>query len=380
VQREIHNFGGDASRVIIHGQSSGASCVELHMVMPGSRDLIRGLVSESGGLGASEVKGGVATAKAIGKLAKCSGSSLKSCLQQVHPETLTSETYNFGWGPHIDNVTIPAEPMSMLMQGHINNFSMIMGANTNDSNKGMQEYPLKVKKYEASVLEIVGQHFLERALALYPPNHDHLVQNLHILGSINSDHMLCGVRQRISLVNKHLPGKAFMYRFNYWYQSNPKCTADPNYHDNMTGPRHEDEVTFVMGQPIFMFDGACCGKWGARLKREPCKQQAECVACWDPSLGEGYHGYFNDKEWDFSQRVGEYWSNLARYGTPNKPNSNDWPAFSQADKVDKNIVLDANLPLQHKQELTLYDNPAICSFWDEVDGFHSDPENVILTI
>jgi len=160
-----------------------------------------------------------------------------------------------------------------------------------------------------------------------------------------------------------------MYCFNYWYQSNPKCTADPNWHDATTGPRHEDEVVFVMGQPIFMFDGACCGKWGARLTREPCPQQPSCVDCWDPSLGEGYHGYFNDKEWAFSQKVGHYWANLARHGVPNDEGAEDWPVFSKGE-VTRNIVLDADLPEQHKQEGTLYDNPAICSFWDEVAAQH----------
>merc|ERR1712194_778268 len=99
--------------------------------------------------------------------------------------------------------------------------------------------------------------------------------------------------------------------------------------DGTTGPRHEDEVTFVMGQPIFMFDGACCGKWGNKLRREPCEQKAECVDCWDPSLGEGYHAYFDDKEWAFSQHVGRYWANFARYGTPTGLDEEEphWPAF-----------------------------------------------------
>jgi len=123
---------------------------------------------------------------------------------------------------------------------------------------------------------------------------------------------------------------------------------------------------FVMGQPIFMFDGSCCGKWGNKLTREPCKQQAYCVDCWDPSLGEGYHAYFDDKEWKFSQTVGGYWANLARYGVPNNPSTEDWPVVTHGE-VRKNIVLDANLPKQHKQELSLYDNEEICAFWDLVD-------------
>jgi carboxylesterase type B len=367
VQREIHNFGGDPSRVVIQGQSSGAMCVELHMVMPGSRGLLHGLISESGGLAASDSRTGVRTSEAIGKIANCSGPSLKKCLQRVDAVTITSQTYSFGWGPHVDNVTIPAAPMQLLQRGLINNVSVLMGAQTNDSNKGLVEYAMKVEDYEASIRGIVGRRLEKHALALYPPDYRNLVQNVHTLGSAQSDDTLCGIRRRVDLVNQKNPGRAFMYRFNYWYQSNPKCSADPNYHDNTTGPRHEDEVTFVMGQPIFMFDGACCGKWGKRLKREPCDQKAECVACWNPRFGEGYHVYFNDKEWEFSNVVGKYWADFARHGNPSGLEDGElaWPVFVEG-HVTRNIVLDANLPGGSKQEGTLYDNPAICSFWDMV--------------
>ena len=39
VQREVHAFGGDASRVAIHGQSSGGGLVELQYVAPASSGL-----------------------------------------------------------------------------------------------------------------------------------------------------------------------------------------------------------------------------------------------------------------------------------------------------------------------------------------------------
>lgn len=373
VQREIRNFGGDPARVAIQGQSSGAMCVELHLVMPGSRGLLHGLISESGGLTASGLASGIMTSQAIGKVANCSGTSLKRCLQSVNPLALTSQTYSFGWGPHIDNVTIPAEPMSLLRDGLINDVGVIMGAQTNDSNKDLVEYPMKVKDYEASVFQRVGRQHAKQALELYPPDNRNLVQNVHTLGSLNSDAQLCNVRRRVDLVNRYNPGRGFMYRFNYWYQSNPKCSADPNYHDNTTGPRHEDEMMFTLGQPIFMFDGSCCGKWGNRLKREPCEQKAECVDCWNPSFGEGYHAYFNDKEWEFSGLVGSYWANFARYGTPNGPRLRDWPVF-HGQSVNSNIVLDANLEGGHKVERTLYDDSAICSFWDAVDG---EPSNFV---
>mmetsp|Transcript_11508 Transcript_11508/g.14013 ORF Transcript_11508/g.14013 Transcript_11508/m.14013 type:complete len:104 (-) Transcript_11508:8-319(-) len=50
VQREIAAFGGDAKKVAIHGQSSGAGLVELQYVAPQSNGLFRGAISESGSL------------------------------------------------------------------------------------------------------------------------------------------------------------------------------------------------------------------------------------------------------------------------------------------------------------------------------------------
>lgn len=50
-------------------------------------------------------------------------------------------------------------------------------------------------------------------------------------------------------------------RFDYWYQSNPACVAIPNFHLPYMGSAHQDEVTFVLGQPNFMEDGSCCGTW-----------------------------------------------------------------------------------------------------------------------
>merc|ERR1719473_2335024 len=100
--------------------------------------------------------------------------------------------------------------------------------------------------------------------------------------------MLCGASRRLRALAKASGHGGFLYRFDYFYQSSKRCSAEPNYHDPSLGAMHEDEVTFVMGQPIFMFQGACCGKWGAKLAREPCQQTPDCVACWNPSFGDGY--------------------------------------------------------------------------------------------
>eukprot|EP01060_Flectonema_neradi_P004162 TRINITY_DN12731_c1_g2_i1.p1 TRINITY_DN12731_c1_g2~~TRINITY_DN12731_c1_g2_i1.p1 ORF type:complete len:563 (+),score=115.79 TRINITY_DN12731_c1_g2_i1:152-1840(+) len=376
VQREIYNFGGDPGRVIIHGQSSGASCTSLHLVMPESKNLIRGLVSESGGLGAkSNISGSISNTNKIAENLNCVG-SVKKCLQEAPALNLTQYTYKFGWGPVVDKVTIPDDPMRLVDEGKINEISVIMGAQTNDSMRGMMKVkefvnpdgtlkPLSPILYRVTAGEAAPLKFHERLFSLYPPTETASAQNVQMLGSITSDKSLCSTRRTCNAINKKLSLRVFMYRFNYFYQSNQQCTAEPNYHSPHFGSVHEDEVTFVMGQPIFMFDGSCCGKWGNKLQREPCDQLPRCTNCFNTTLGEGYHAYFNEKEWEFSQLVGGSWAQLARQGNPTTDKAT-WPVFSSSQNLTKNIVLDANLPGGSVVEDSLYNNAAICQFWDDV--------------
>ena len=54
------------------------------------------------------------------------------------------------------------------------------------------------------------------------------------------------------------PGRTagqYLYRYDYWFQSNQSCTTQSNYHVPSLGSMHQDEVSFVFGQPIFMFVG-----------------------------------------------------------------------------------------------------------------------------
>ena len=157
---------------------------------------------------------------------------LKACLQKVPPVYITSLTYNFSFGPVIDKVralphhpftnhpppmppacvqvTITEDPEQSLAAGRINHVAVIMGAQTNDSNKELlPDYedafgitllricpavscplqyvcylrgnalpthpmpgnllPITAKAYEAQVAQEVDAKFLKEALALYPP-------------------------------------------------------------------------------------------------------------------------------------------------------------------------------------------------------------------
>ena len=244
---------------------------------------------------------------------------------------------------------VPSDPIQMLSDGDINpGMALIMGAQTNDSNKEL--FPAFLKK-DGSLRALPTDAYLESLNLLVPKNNEHLfrdvlkmypshndnpkdpvlggsVSNLRNLGSATTDIMLCGARRRLSMINKRYPGKAFMYRFNYWYQSNKNCTAEPNYHSAQFGSQHEDEVTFVMGQPNFMQGGSCCGVFGdhtnstAHPNISACPLDPQCAACYapekfDPHHEGGYTPYFNSTEAAFAEAVGQFWTNFASSQNPN---------------------------------------------------------------
>lgn len=80
---------------------------------------------------------------------------------------------------------------------------------------------------------------------------------------------------------------------------------------------HQDEVSFVFGQPIFMDDG-----------------YTNCsVPGWD-GYDPGCRGCkYDAKEAEFARGVGRFWTNLAASGDPNKRDAQAdaeevWPAYS----------------------------------------------------
>ena len=98
VQREIHNFGGDPSRVAIHGQSSGAGLVELAaIVSPASDGLLHAAVSESGGLGAGSLARALKNTESVAATVGCNNTGstpqqFKACMKALTPLQITHLT------------------------------------------------------------------------------------------------------------------------------------------------------------------------------------------------------------------------------------------------------------------------------------------------
>eukprot|EP00040_Diaphanoeca_grandis_P035367 m.222224 g.222224 ORF g.222224 m.222224 type:complete len:610 (-) comp33366_c1_seq7:322-2151(-) len=390
VQKEISNFGGNPATVAIHGQSSGGGLVELQYVSPSANGLFQAAISESGGLDATSLEDGLTNTLQMASTVGCAdkaGRVNKRCMVALEPLQITNMTYFGSWNPTVDGITLPADPMQLLIQGKVNNVSVIFGSQTNDSQLflfkdntiGDEGQPntlpngdlmgMNASAYTDAVENMVPQSVLAEALALYPVDsttEGPSLANLHRLGSVESDQMSCGLRSRARLFDLARPGDAYCYRFNYWYQSNSQCTAVPNYHKSYMGAVHQDEVTFVMAQPNFMEDGSCCGKWGLSQGEEGCARLAECTQCYNETFGVGYQAYFNDKELSFAKMIGKFWTTFST-GNPNPPadaaeeeetRSQFWPSISYG-----GLVFDADEESGAKVEVELYDDPKICQFW-----------------
>jgi len=394
VQKEIHNFGGNPETVALHGQSSGGGLVELQYVSPAANGLFNGAISESGGLDATSITDALQNTLQMAEIVGCTDSAghvNRHCMLSLEPLQITNMTYAGDWNPTVDGVTIPAAPMQLLLQGKVNNASVILGCQTNDSQLflfkdntiGEEGQPnmlpngdlmgLNKSVYTQMLQQDVPADMLTEALSLYPADtttNGDSIPNLHRMGSVESDQMSCKLRHRARLFNFARPGKAFVYRFNYWYQTNELCSAIPNFHLPYMGAVHQDEVTFVMAQPNFMQDGSCCGKWGLSQGVEGCARLAECTQCYNQSTGDGYHGYFNQKELAFSKMIGNYWTTFTS-GNPNPPgmtasttnNSKEfWPHISYG-----GLVFDADETGGAKVEVELYNDHRICDFWDKIE-------------
>lgn len=140
VQREIPNFGGDPKQVAIHGQSSGAGLTEVTgIISPASNGLLRAVISESGGLDARSMISGIQNTNRLATLAGCKRENstpqeVKACMVGLPDLKITSMTYAGAWGPMVDSVIIPRDPMTMLREGEVNNLdAAVFGAQTNDS-------------------------------------------------------------------------------------------------------------------------------------------------------------------------------------------------------------------------------------------------------
>ena len=384
LRQHVADFGGDPKRLTLFGQSSGGGLVLLHTVLPSSSGLLEGVISQSGDLGARPLDKSLGVTETLAERLNCTQKGFKStraCLlaatgdELVYAQGVTCITPNVcnaatSWSPTVDGVLLPDDPLALAKAGQVNPLAVALGANTNDSYLFiMNTGPIGRTEYEAALIAAArGNVTLASALiALYPPRDNRTDDHVDLMGWWSSDRMLCGLRRTAAAFAAAPPtkGQVHLYRYNYFFQSNRVCTAASNWHDPSWGSVHQDEVSFVFGQPIFMNIGYtnCSVPGWSGFDRS-------CLDC-----------HFNTTEAAFARAVGRLWTSFAASGDPGvregiergevqEAANAEWPRFGAG---GRNVLLHpqhtqpAGAPQRMQAEFAL-GRPAYCEVWDEVDA------------
>ncbi|XP_066943773.1 juvenile hormone esterase-like [Macrobrachium rosenbergii] len=159
IQENIHNFGGDKTRVTIFGESAGGASVHFHVLSPYSEGLFSGAIMQSGTLLNPWAMGGAFREVAMytGKRFDCQGfsapsehpsKSLLSCLQRIDVVNLTLSLqdhihWNFNpvlLGPRVDGDYLPDGPEVLTKEGRYNKVHLMSGVTSHEG--GLCTFPL----------------------------------------------------------------------------------------------------------------------------------------------------------------------------------------------------------------------------------------------
>ena len=330
VQQHVAAFGGDPMRVTIFGQSAGGSAVSKHLVLPGSRGLFHRAIVESGAIAAPQDLAWslpFALTKADAFAATVGCAPTRECLLRKSMEELLSAQAGPSASPLtsdetvsavVDGITLPAAALTLIGQGVAADVPLLLGANSNDSSLFVIDYPAYANMSTAQYAAVLNASLftngalpaagaLARLLERYPPRGE---PTRSLVAFATDAKFICQARAFAAAV-AHSPRRqagVYLYHYDHAYPQ-PRCTD--LYFDPSFGVTHTAEVSFVFGQPTYLFG------------RPSPSAPASCA--------------FGPREEAISDSLGRMWAAFARDGAPHA----QWPAYTRTG--DANALLDQAL-------------------------------------
>ena len=301
IHDNIAAFGGNPDRVVIGGQSAGASNTHSLVASPLAKGLFHGAIAESGssvnGLGLMNARTLAEQEKAGVRFAEAKGAHSLADLRKMSWQDLVAPIQggNIRFGTVVDGYVQPAPAGEIFGQGKQNDVPTLTGCNMHEGG-AVPNPEIAAAAFQQQARQRYGDRAAE-FLALYPAETDEQARTALNESSWDAER----VSMDLWAVNRGKTAKTKAYTY-FWDHTLPGPDA------GKYGAFHTSEVPYVMN--------------ALAMSDRP----------------------FTDADRKIADMMSSYWANFIRTGDPNGKGLPHWPAHGEKPMTTMEVG-DKNAPI-----------------------------------